>query len=50
VDEYRLTIFPYLAGGGRSLFAGVAKPGPLELIPGTVFGNGTAGLIYRRAR
>jgi dihydrofolate reductase len=50
VDEYRLTIFPYLAGGGRSLFADVAKPGPLELVSGTVFGNGTAGLIYRRLR
>jgi len=26
------------------------KPGPLELVSGTVFGNGTAGLIYRRLR
>jgi dihydrofolate reductase len=50
VDEYRLTVFPYLAGRGRSLFAGVAEPGPLELVSGTVFGNGTAGLIYRPLR
>jgi dihydrofolate reductase len=50
VDEYRLTVFPYLAGRGRSLFAGVAESGPLELVSGAVFGNGTAGLIYRPLR
>ena len=50
MDEYHLTNFPYLVGGGRSLFAGVVKPGPSGLVPGTVSGNGTAGPIYRRPR
>lgn len=50
VDEYRLTVFPYLVGSGRSLFADVAKPGSLELASGTPFGNGTVGLVYRRPR
>jgi dihydrofolate reductase len=48
VDEYRLTVFPYLAGKGRSLFAEAATPGPLELVSATPFGNGTVGLVYRR--
>jgi dihydrofolate reductase len=48
VDEYRLTVFPYVAGKGRSLFADAAEPGPLELVSATAFGNGTVGLVYRR--
>ena len=48
VDEYVLTIFPYLAGPGASLFAGLARPQPLELVSSTAFGNGMAGLVYRR--
>lgn len=48
VDEYRLNVFPYLAGSGRSLFADVARPGELELVSSTAFGNGIAGLGYRR--
>jgi dihydrofolate reductase len=48
VDEYRLSVFPYLAGSGRSLLADVARPGELELVPSTAFGNGTVGLTYRR--
>jgi dihydrofolate reductase len=49
VDEYRLTIFPYVVGSGRALFA-AAKPGPLELVSATPFGNGTVALVYRRPR
>jgi dihydrofolate reductase len=48
VDEYRLSVFPYLAGRGRPLFAEVAKPGEIELVSSTAFGNGMVGLIYRR--
>lgn len=48
VDEYRLTVFPYLVGKGRSLFADVAKPGPLELVSATPFGNGVVSLVYQR--
>jgi len=27
-----------------------ARPGPLELVSATAFGNGVAGLVYRRLR
>jgi dihydrofolate reductase len=50
VDEYHLTVFPYLAGGGRSLFADVARPRELELLSSTAFGSGIVGLVYRRRR
>jgi dihydrofolate reductase len=49
-DEYRLSVFPYLAGSGRALFAGIAKSRPLELVSSTSFGNGMVGLVYRRHR
>jgi len=48
VDEFRLSVFPYLAGCGRSLFTEVTKPGELELVSSTAFGNGMLGLTYRR--
>jgi dihydrofolate reductase len=50
VDEYRLSVFPYLAGNGKSLFAGAAQPRELGLVSSTAFGNGMVGLIYRRRR
>ena len=49
-DEYRLSVFPYLAVTGPALFAGIAKPRPLELVSSTSFGNGMVGLVYRRHR
>ena len=49
-DEYRLSVFPYLAATGPALFAGIAKPRPLELVSSTSFGNGMVGLVYRRHR
>jgi dihydrofolate reductase len=49
-DEYRLSVFPYLAASGPTLFADVAKPRPLELVSSTSFGNGMVGLVYRRHR
>jgi dihydrofolate reductase len=48
VDEYLLTVFPYLAGPGASLFAELPRPQPLELVSSTAFGNGLVGLVYRR--
>jgi dihydrofolate reductase len=50
VDEYRLTVLPYLAGSGKSLFADVAGPRELELVSTAAFGNGVVGLVYRRRR
>jgi dihydrofolate reductase len=49
VDEYMLTVFPYLAGAGASLFAELPEPRLVELVSSTAFGNGTVGLAYRRA-
>jgi dihydrofolate reductase len=49
VDEYLLTVFPYLAGPGATLFAELPGPRPLELVSGTAFDNGIVGLTYRRA-
>jgi dihydrofolate reductase len=48
VDEYLMTIFPYLAGAGASLFAEVPGSRPLELVSCTGFDNGMVGLVYRR--
>jgi dihydrofolate reductase len=49
-DEYRLSVSPYLAVSGPTLFADIAEPRPLELVSGTSFGNGMVGLVYRRRR
>jgi dihydrofolate reductase len=50
VDEYVISVFPYLAVSGTSLFAGLPKPQALELTSSTSFGNGMLGLVYQRAR
>jgi dihydrofolate reductase len=48
IDEYRVTLFPYLAGEGRRLFEGLDKSHQLELASSTAFSNGTMELEYRR--
>ena len=50
IDEYRLTVFPYVAGPGRHLFGDLEKSRPLELVSSTAFANGCVELEYRRAR
>lgn len=50
VDEYRLNVFPFVAGTGRTLFAEIGKPAELELISSTAFDGGQIALVYRRAR
>jgi hypothetical protein len=47
VDEYRVTLFPYVAVKGRRLFDDLEKSRQLELVSGTAFGNGTLELAYR---
>ena len=47
-DEYRITMFPYVAGPGRRLFDDLNKPHQLRLIASTSFDNGTVELQYRR--
>jgi dihydrofolate reductase len=48
IDEYRLTIFPYLAGTGTRLFETLEQSPKLELISATAFSNGVTALALRR--
>ena len=48
IDEYRLYVFPYLAGKGTRLFDDVAQLPRLELSSATPFSNGITELIFRR--
>ena len=51
VDEYRVTMVPYLAAsGGTRLFDDADKSRRLDLLSSTTFDNGTVGLRYRRRR
>ncbi len=50
VDEYRVTVFPCLAGKGQRLFDDLEKMRQLDLASSTAFGNGTLELAYRRNR
>ena len=50
VDEYRLTVFPWLAGTGRRLFADLASSRQLELVSSTTFANSVLALTYRPYR
>jgi dihydrofolate reductase len=50
IDEYRITLFPYIAGEGRRLFEGLGKSGQLDLVSSTPVANGTVELDYRRSR
>jgi dihydrofolate reductase len=47
VDAYRLLVYPYVAGGGQALFAGVEKPRGLALVDSVSFSSGVLGLTYR---
>jgi dihydrofolate reductase len=50
IDEYRITVFPYLAGTGTRLFGGITEPPRLELVSAIPFKNGTVEVTYRRTR
>jgi dihydrofolate reductase len=50
VDEYRLTVYPYLAGSGKKLFADIGRPRELELVSSSTFADGVVTLVYRRRR
>jgi dihydrofolate reductase len=49
IDEYRVTLVPYLAGEGPRLFENVGKSRWLELVSSTAFRSGLQ-LDYRRRR
>jgi len=45
IDEYRLTLIPYLAAAdGTRLFDDAGKSRELDLVSSTAFGNGMIGL------
>jgi dihydrofolate reductase len=50
IDEYRITVFPYLAGSGTRLFGGVTEPPGLELISAIPFKNGALEITHRRTQ
>ena len=49
IDEYRVTLVPYLAGEGPRLFDDAGKPRQLDLLSSTAFSSGLQ-LDYRRHR
>jgi dihydrofolate reductase len=49
IDEYRMTLIPYLAGEGARLFEDVGKSRSLDLLSSTAFSSGLQ-LEYRRHR
>jgi dihydrofolate reductase len=50
IDEYRISMFPYLAGQGPRLFDDLEESRRLELASATGFGNGVTELAFRRVR
>ena len=50
IDEYHITVFPYLAGSGARLFADLTEPPRLELVSYIPFKNGALQVTYRRTR
>ncbi|MCA9821099.1 MAG: dihydrofolate reductase family protein [Dehalococcoidia bacterium] len=50
IDEFRFSLFPYIAGEGTRLFDGVPRSYRLDLISSTASPNGIVGLRYRRHR
>ena len=52
IDEYRISLFPYVAGKGTRLFDfdDLAQLPRLELASATAFGNGITELAFRRVR
>lgn len=50
IDEFQLSMFPYVAGEGTRLFDGVPKSYQLDLVSSTASSNGIVYLQYRRPR
>jgi dihydrofolate reductase len=50
IDEYRITVFPYLAGTGTRLFGDLTKSPALELVSALPFKDGVLEVTYRRIR
>ncbi len=50
IDEFQVSLFPYVAGEGTRLFDGFPKNYRLDLISSTASSNGIVELHYRRHR
>ena len=50
VDEFRISLVPYLAGKGARVFDDLEQPTKLELVSVTPVGGGISELIYRPIR
>jgi dihydrofolate reductase len=50
VDEFRISLVPYLAGKGPRVFDDLEQPAKLELVSVTPVGGGMSELIYRPIR
>lgn len=50
IDEYRVSLVPYVAGKGTRLFDDLGRSPGLELVSAATGGNGIAELVYRRVR
>jgi dihydrofolate reductase len=50
VDEFRISLVPYLAGKGPRVFDDLEQPAKLELVSVTAVGGGISELIYRPIR
>ena len=50
IDEFRVTLFPYLAGEGTRLFDDAGKSRQLDQVSAIAWSNGTIELEYRRHR
>jgi dihydrofolate reductase len=50
IDEFHLSLFPYVAGEGTRLFDDVPKSYRLDLVSSTASSNGILELQYRRHR
>jgi dihydrofolate reductase len=50
VDEYRLSVAPFLAGSGPRLFTEESKGRALELVSTATYSAGLQTLVYRRRR
>lgn len=50
IDEFQVSMFPYVAGEGTRLFEGVPKSYRLDLVSSTASSNGIVYLRHRRHR